>query len=458
MPAIWNAHEAIPSPRAPRPRSRPENAARAWESASTAIGPGAARKPDGDPLEPGGRDGQEHDGRGHRRQRCEHPHRRRGRRDRAGGGDEHERPCQHDLLCGQRARQGSGRDGHAALPRPPAEDRELRDLAEPGGDDRVHQEADEDGGSQVAMPDPGPVGTHGQRPAPHADLGRDRRQVRQDGEGDQAHGGAVERAPCGSADPGGADRREACDDRDGGDGGGAADARRGHEQEGGGGHTRAGDGVEEEVVGGHDDREDDQRRVADPCEPEAVARHGETGRADRDRVRGVQRRHGGVGVREHGDQAGVVIDARLVQRVDETQVGQHPGRCRRIEDVSGQADQVDGGDQIPKPRIELVAAQVDEEHEPERQRELAVEVRPVRDAHHDRRGVKCPLLQVELVEEAQAPLGVHDRVRVSNRGRPVAHREGAGQLVGHVQQREDRELTAEVAPPSREARSDGGDE
>ena len=347
---------------------------------------------------------------------------------------------------------------HAALPRPPAEDGQLRDLAEAGGNDGVHQEADEDGGRQVAMADLGAVGSRGQRPAPHGDLGGDRRQVRDDRGHDQRHCGAVEAAPRRSADAGGVD---ACHARDaGGCGrcGDAADPRRGDQQEGCGGHTGAGDGVEEEVVGGHDDREHDQGRVADPCVPEAVARHGETGRADGDRVGGVQRRHRGVRVREHRDQAGVVVDAGLVERVDEAQVGQHPRRGRRIEDVAREADHVHGRDQVPKPRVELVAAQVDEEHEPERQRELAVEVRPVRDAHHDRRGVKGPLLKIELVEEAQAPLGAHDRARVAQRRRPVAHRERARQLVGHVEQREDRELTAEVAPPSREALSDGGDE
>jgi hypothetical protein len=158
-------------------------------------------------------------------------------------------------------------------------------------------------------------------------------------------------------------------------------------------HAGAAGRVEEEVVGGGHDREHDQRRVEGPQDaqhPRADEHDG--GGADDQGVGGVQARHRRVRVGQRGDQAGVVIDGRLVERIHEAERAQHPRRCRRVERVAGQADRVGGDEHVSHQRERVVAAQVDPEQEPEADRELAVEVRPVGDAEATKCGdvaAKC---------------------------------------------------------------------
>ena len=224
-------------------------------------------------------------------------------------------------------------------------------------------------------------------------------------------------------------------------------------------HAGAAGRVEEEVVGGGHDREHDQRRVEGPehtQHPRADEQDG--GGADDQGVRGVQARHRGVGIGQRGDQAGVVIDGRLVQRVHEAQRAQHPRRCGRVERVAGQADRIGGDEHVAHQRERVVAPQVDPEQEPEADRELAVEVRPVGDCLHEVRRRGREVLDVELVEDPQRALGRDDVVGVAKRDRAVADGQRARRLVEQVEQREDRQLAGQVAPATGQPGTDAVDD
>ena len=172
-------------------------------------------------------------------------------------------------------------------------------------------------------------------------------------------------------------------------------------------------------------------------------------RADEQRGRGVQARHRRIRVREGRDEPALCARAAGLQRVDEAvaealrqQARGRAGVGQVADDPEREAD--DHG--VPQERPGVVAPQVDPQQEAERDRELALEVRPVRDLEHESRRVHRPVLDGLLAEDAERLLGRDHVLRVADRGRARAVREAARRLVGDVEGDEQRELAQEVAP------------
>ena len=102
----------------------------------------------------------------------------------------------------------------------------------------------------------------------------------------------------------------------------------------------------------------------------------------------------------------------------------------------------------------MVAPDVDPDHEAERDRELALEVRELGDLHDEAGRVERPLLHGVLLEDAERLLAADDVARVTQRGALAALGDGARGLVGDVEGNEDRELAREPLPPVRKERAD----
>ena len=86
-----------------------------------------------------------------------------------------------------------------------------------------------------------------------------------------------------------------------------------------------------------------------------------------------------------------LVERRRLQRVDEALVEQQPRRRRRVEDVAGQREHERREERVAQQRVGVVPADVDPEHEAERDRELALEVGELRHLHDEAGRVERPV-------------------------------------------------------------------
>ena len=114
---------------------------------------------------------------------------------------------------------------------------------------------------------------------------------------------------------------------------------------------------------------------AERLQPERPDEEGE-GDADDQRIRGMQARHGRIRIRAPPDDPALVADRKPGEAVDEAEVGEHPRRRRRHEDVADEPDQVRQDQRVPHPLERLVPAQVDPEQDEPEDGELRLPVRP----------------------------------------------------------------------------------
>ena len=165
-------------------------------------------------------------------------------------------------------------------------------------------------------------------------------------------------------------------------------------------------------------------------------------------VAGVQARHRGVRIAEERHERALLVQRRALERVEEVLLDEQARRRRRVEDVAGNGQHERREEHVAEQRVGAVPPDVDPDHEAERDRELALEVRELRDFHDEAGRIERPVLHRELVVDAERALPADDVARVLERRALPPCATVARGLVGDVERDEDRELAGEPLQPS----------
>src|SRR5215210_55008 len=209
-------------------------------------------------------------------------------------------------------------------------------------------------------------------------------------------------------------------------------------------HRNPGHGVEKEMVARDDDREHDEGRVdrADPAEERRAPVEHEPG-PDSDRVRGVERGHGGDRVRERRRSRRADVDAgKDEQRVLEPDPGQ-PRRRGREEPVDQQGDRRGRKEAVAEAAEAVARAAVEPDEEDAGDDEVAEEVEEVQRVHDVRKREERPLERL-FPGKAEPFLDGLDPPRVREGLRPVRRHRQARSLVGGEGPEHDGELRDRV--------------
>ena len=200
-------------------------------------------------------------------------------------------------------------------------------------------------------------------------------------------------------------------------------------------------GVGEVVIRGGDDRQQRDHRVGEGQPAPAGALDADEHQCDQQRPTEVQRGHRRELVGD-GCIRVLRIDLRAVglERVDESVLVEHPGRCQRVEDVDDERDQRHRYEPVAEAGVEVAVAEHDPADEREAQREVDEHVVVVEELDQPVEPHR-QVLDAVLAEDVERPLGIDDATRVGERGALVVAGQMADLLVSEEGGDDDDDLT-----------------